>query len=246
MRRRGTGRPRGGTAPASRSACRASDPGRRLGIEQLAGRPTRRQRRGDGLRPRPAARGRCSRSARAAPRPGVVLQLPPERQRLLGHAHVAGVRVGVAGRCGRPPWLLPRSWPASNCSASTTSWPRRASHHTVDEPIAPPPITTASTSGRTLIVGYNVAAKVSDRSPGARGQQRHPAEQLQVLAGDLGHDVHPGAAGRARHGATGRRSPSTISTAATSSSPMPRAAQRGRLVRVDEERQHAGREDTRS
>src|SRR5689334_16021776 len=43
-----------------------------------------------------------------------------------------------------PPWLDPRRCPASNCSSSTTSRPRRASHHAVAEPMAPAPITRTS------------------------------------------------------------------------------------------------------
>src|SRR5437868_1503627 len=44
-----------------------------------------------------------------------------------------------------PPLLEPSACPGANCSNRTTSEPRRASHHAVDDPIAPAPITATST-----------------------------------------------------------------------------------------------------
>src|SRR3954447_15719300 len=77
-----------------------------------------------------------------------------------------------------PPWLDPRVCPGSNCSRSTTSTPRRASHHAVAEPMAPAPTTITSTffpliSGIRYVLPniHSVSRIVNDLPPVASDQE---------------------------------------------------------------------------
>src|SRR3954447_3786719 len=53
------------------------------------------------------------------------------------------------------PWLEPRVWPGANCSSSTVSTPRRASHQAVADPMAPAPMMTTSVIEEPLRVKSN-------------------------------------------------------------------------------------------
>ena len=71
-------------------------------------------------------------------------RLVPERQRLLDHPDIAGVRVGVAEDPGGPVTAAP-GVPLLELLDQRHRPPRRANHHAVADPIAPAPTTTTST-----------------------------------------------------------------------------------------------------
>src|SRR5689334_6852093 len=97
-----------------------------------------------------------------------------------------------------PPCELPRAWPASNCSSSTTSCPRRASHHAVADPIAPAPTTATSTlttdqRGRSAdgleLLGADVAGEGAVAvAVGGHGSPVEVAAGARSTSGDADRD----------------------------------------------------------